>query len=101
MRTQVFELQLPLDDGASGELARKRLAHLRAISGVDENALLRLARAFPSLRSIYAARDEELERVVGTVAAARIRWFLDAPIDTALAGASLQPAVIRAMPTAA
>jgi ERCC4-type nuclease len=99
MRNQAFELQLPLDDGASGEMARNRLAHLRAVGGVDDDVVLRLVRAFPSLRSIYSAREDELERVVGSVAAARIRWFLDAPLDTGLA--PLRAAKIRSMPAAA
>src|ERR1700694_663217 len=38
-----------------------------------------------SLRAIYAATEAELAGVVGAVAAARIRWFLDAPLDTRLA----------------
>jgi hypothetical protein len=29
---------------------------------------------------VYAASEERLREVVGTVAAARIRWFLDAPL---------------------
>lgn len=100
MPRHTFELSLPLDDGAGGELARKRVEHLRGVSGMDEGLLLRLARAFPSLRAIYSASDEELERVVGTVAASRIRWFLDAPLDTALAGAP-QRSPVHSMPTAA
>jgi len=86
MPNATFELQLPLDDGSAGELAGRRLGHLRAVAGVDEELIARLVRAFPSLRAIYSAREAELGRVVGSVAAARIRWFLDAPLDTALAG---------------
>jgi hypothetical protein len=59
MRSRPYELQLPFDDGA--------------VTG------------FPSLRDIYAASEAELASVVGAVAAARIRWFLDAPLDTRLA----------------
>jgi hypothetical protein len=29
---------------------------------------------------VYAASEERLREVVGIVAAARIRWFLDAPL---------------------
>jgi ERCC4-type nuclease len=79
-----FELQLPLDDGSLSRLARKRLQHLGQVEGVDEEALVRLSRAFRSLRAVYAAPEAELARVVGDVSAARIRWFLDAPLDTAL-----------------
>lgn len=100
MRNQAFELLLPLGDGASGELARNRLDHLRAVTGIDDELVLRLTRAFPSLRSIYAARGEDLARVVGSVAAARIRWFLDAPLDTALAVPPRAEGV-RSMPNAA
>lgn len=85
MRTRPFELQLPLDDGAAGGLARQRIDHLRALGGVDGPALVRLARAFPSLGAIYTASEAELAGVVGPVTAARIRWFLDAPLDTRLA----------------
>jgi len=82
---QPYELQLPLDDGAAGELARSRIDHLRGVSGVSASMLARLARAFPTLRAIYNASEADLARVAGPVAAARIRWFLDAPIDTRLA----------------
>ena len=84
MRVRPFELQLPLDDGAAGALARQRIDHLRGVSGVDGPAFARLARAFPSLGAIYAASEAELAGVVGPVSAARIRWFLDAPLDTRL-----------------
>jgi len=84
MRTRPFELQLPLDDGAAGALARQRIEHLRAMGGVDAPAFARLARAFPSLGAVYAASEAELAAVVGPVTAARIRWFLDAPLDTRL-----------------
>ena len=108
---QPYELQLPLDDGAAGELARSRIDHLRGVSGVNAAMLVRLARAFPTLRAIYSASEAELARVAGPVAAARIRWFLDAPIDTRLAAElSVVPAqphvntpkvAARVMPTAA
>jgi len=84
MRIPPFELQLPIDDGESGQLAQQRVDHVRAVPGVEPDALTKLGRAFPSLRAIYSAREEELARVVGPIAAARVRWFLDAPIDTAL-----------------
>jgi ERCC4-type nuclease len=108
---QPYELQLPLDDGAAGELARSRIDHLRGVSGVSAPMLARLARAFPTLRAIYSASEADLARVAGPVAAARIRWFLDAPIDTRLAAevtvAQPRPHVdvakvaARIMPTAA
>jgi len=84
-----FELQLPLDDGAAGALARQRVDHLDGLNGVDPPTAARIARAFPSLAAIYSASEIELARVVGAVAAARIRWFLDAPIDTRLVTAAL------------
>jgi ERCC4-type nuclease len=108
---QPYELQLPLDDGGAGELARLRIDHLRGVSGVSASMLARLARAFPTLRAIYSASEADLSRVAGPVAAARIRWFLDAPIDTRLAAEfSVAPArahvnatkvAARIMPTAA
>jgi len=85
MATPVIELDLPFGDVAHGELARRRIEHLREVPGVDEQTLARLARTFASLRAIYAASDSELEKAVGTVTAARIRWFLDAPLDSGLA----------------
>jgi ERCC4-type nuclease len=91
MRTRSYELQLPLDDGTASALARDRLAHLRAVNGVDGDVLVRLARAFHSLGEIYAAPEQELARVIGAVVAARIRWFLDAPLDTRLASAAETP----------
>jgi hypothetical protein len=45
---------------------------------------------------MYAASEEELGRVVGPIAAARIRWFLDAPLATSLA-----PRHLRALAEAA
>jgi ERCC4-type nuclease len=108
---QPYELQLPLDDGAAGELARSRIDHLRGVSGVSASMLARLARAFPTLRAIYSASEADLARVAGPVAAARIRWFLDAPIDTRLAAelavgpprayVNAAKAVATIMPTAA
>jgi ERCC4-type nuclease len=97
---RAFELQLPLDDGSLSRLARKRLHHLAEVEGVDEAALVRLARAFRSLRAVYAAPEAELARVVGDVSAARIRWFLDAPLDTALVKPPV-PSAPASMPTAA
>ena len=85
MRSRPYELQLPLDDGPVTGLARQRIDHLRALGGVEPSELVRLARGFPSLRAIYAATEAELASVVSAVAAARIRWFLDAPLDTRLA----------------
>lgn len=93
-----LELLLPLDDGAAGALAHQRVDHLRAVSGVDDATLVRLGRSFPSLGAIYAATEAELAAAVGPVAAARIRWFLDAPLDTRLLRSALaaQTPAVRA-----
>jgi len=91
MRYRPYEPQLPLDDGTAGALARQRVEHLSSVNGVDAAILERLVRAFPSLTAIYSASEEELARAVGPVAAARIRWFLDAPLESRLA-AALRPA---------
>jgi hypothetical protein len=85
MPIRTIELQLPLDAGEAGSLARRRVSHLAAVDGLEPAAFVKLIRSFPSLRAIYAASEPELARLVGPVAAARIRWFLDAPLDTALA----------------
>ncbi len=94
MHLHPYELQLPLDDGDAGELARLRIDHLARVAGVEGSALPRLARAFPSLRAIYAATESDLAAVVGAVAAARVRWFLDAPLDTRLA---VEPHDVRSL----
>ena len=87
------ELLLPLGEAAgSGELTTRRWQHLMTVAGIDAASAQRLARAFPSLAAVYAADEEQLLRVVGPVVASRIRWFLDAPLDT---GVSLT-AVTRA-----
>ena len=82
MVARVTELELPLGDGPAGELARGRVEHLRRIVGEDPAVLLRLLAAFPSLGTIYSASESELAQVVGPIAAARMRWFLDAPLGT-------------------
>lgn len=80
-----MELLLPLGDAsAPGELTHRRWHHLMTVAGIDARSAQRLARAFPSLAAVYAAREEELARVVGPVVASRIRWFLDAPLDAGL-----------------
>ena len=91
-----LELLLPLDDGAAGALARQRIDHLRGLAGIDDGTLVRLGRAFASLSAIYAASEEQLAAIVGSVGAARMRWFLDAPLDT-----RLLPAAASAPPTPA
>lgn len=91
-----LDLLLPLDDGAAGALARQRVDHLRGLAGIDEGTLVRLGRTFPSLHAIYAASEQQLAAIVGSVAAARIRWFLDAPLDT-----RLLPAISASQPTPA
>jgi len=85
MPTRTIELQLPLDTEEAGSLARRRVGHLASLDGVEPDALVKLVRSYPSLRAIYNAPEADLARVVGPVAAARIRWFLDAPLDSALA----------------
>ncbi|MHB8717817.1 MAG: hypothetical protein ACYDAC_02845 [Candidatus Dormibacteria bacterium] len=82
MRTSPNELLLPLADATSGELTTRRWEHLTAVAGVDARSAERLARAFPTLGAIYRASEEDLVRAVGPVVASRLRWFLDAPIDT-------------------
>ncbi|HYA01448.1 MAG TPA: hypothetical protein VEK76_14035 [Candidatus Binatia bacterium] len=83
MKEGVTELELPLG-GTSGELARGRVEHLRRIIGDDPTTILRLVAAFRTLGAVYAASEAELARVVGPISAARIRWFLDAPLATSL-----------------
>jgi ERCC4-type nuclease len=79
------ELLLPLGDASSsGELTTRRWHHLLTVAGIDAAAAQRLGRAFPSLAAVYAADEEKLVKVVGPVVASRIRWFLDAPLDTGL-----------------
>lgn len=79
-----MELELPLGDGPSGELAWRRVEHLRRIVGEDQGALLRLVAAYRSLGAIYSASEQELATVVGPIVAARMRWFLDAPLTARL-----------------
>jgi ERCC4-type nuclease len=81
-----IEMDLPLDglEPASArdedEVRTRRRGHLIEVPGVDAATAARLLGAFPTLGSIYAASEEKLSEVVGSVAAARIRWFLDAPL---------------------
>ena len=95
MIARAIELDLPLGDQPSFEDAvagRGRHHHLTAVPGVDEAAAARLARAFPTLGAVYAADLDRLTAVVGPVAAARIRWFLDAPLsEAALPGRRRRP----------
>jgi hypothetical protein len=91
MPIRTIELQLPLDADEAGSLARQRVQHLAAVDGLEPAAFVRLVRSFPSLRAIYAAPEAELARIIGPVAAARMRWFIDAPLDTALARESSGP----------
>ena len=78
------ELELPLGDNDNTELAAMRLRHLAALPGIEPRTLARLARAFTSLSAVYGASEAQLSKVIGPVAAARIRWFLDAPLPTGL-----------------
>jgi hypothetical protein len=85
MSTTPMELLLPLGDASvPDELTTRRWQHLMTIAGIDAGSAQRLARAFPSLAAVYAAGEEQLVRVVGPVVASRMRWFLDAPLDTGL-----------------
>ncbi len=78
------ELLLPLGESSAGELTTRRWHHLMTVAGIDARSAQRLARAFPSLAAVYAADENQLVKVVGPVVASRIRWFLDAPLDTGL-----------------
>lgn len=85
MQPPPIELDLPLDLGpgttpAADEVRARRLGHLMELPGMDEATATRLLAAFPTLGAVYAASEERLEELVGSVAAARIRWFLDAPL---------------------
>jgi ERCC4-type nuclease len=85
MSTTPMELLLPLGDtSGAGELTTRRWQHLMTVAGIDAGSAQRLARAFPSLAAVYRADEEALVKVVGPVVASRIRWFLDAPLDTGL-----------------
>jgi len=90
MRGIPIELELPLGDSDAGDLARSRLQHLAQVAGMDAQAVMRLSRVFPSLAHVYSASEAELKGVVGSVSAARIRWFLDAPLNTGVALSDLQ-----------
>lgn len=83
MVPRAIELDLPLGEPLEAVAGVDRAAHLLGIPGVDPVIGARLARAFPSLAAVYAAGEERLAAAVGPVAAARIRWFLDAPISRA------------------
>lgn len=90
MVPRAIELDLPLGGAAAtpasaadGVAGPGHAAHLIAVPGVDEQTAARLLRAFPSLAAVYAAERARLAEVVGPVAAARIRWFLDAPVSAA------------------
>jgi len=83
MASLPIELDLPLGDPDDGRLGDRRLSHLAALPGVDQLAAAHLARSFPSLAALYGATEERLAAVVGPVAAARIRWFLDGPVRPA------------------
>jgi ERCC4-type nuclease len=85
MSTATVELDLPLGDPEVDELASLRQRHLLSLPGVDHLTVARLTRAFPSLASVYSAPEERLSAIVGPVAAARIRWFLDAPLHSGAA----------------
>ena len=78
-----IELDLPLTEPEDGQLEPRRLHHLEALPGVDGLAAARLSHCFPTLAALYGAPEEKLASVVGPVAAARIRWFLDGPLRPA------------------
>ncbi|MDB5068423.1 MAG: hypothetical protein JWM18_4857 [Chloroflexi bacterium] len=76
-------MDLPFDSGPApvdDEVRARRRDHLTELPGIDKATAARLVGAFPTLGSVYAASEERLREVVGSVAAARIRWFLDAPL---------------------
>lgn len=75
-----IELDLPLGDTEETELETRRHRHLTSLPGVDDSVVTRLERAFPTLAALYSAPEDRLAEVTGPVAAARIRWFLDAPL---------------------
>jgi ERCC4-type nuclease len=78
-----IEMDLPFDSGPApvdDEVRARRRDHLTELPGIDKATAARLVGAFPTLGSVYAASEERLREVVGSVAAARIRWFLDAPL---------------------
>jgi hypothetical protein len=79
---EIKALELPLNTSDAPPLAGRRVDHLLAACGGDEAAATRLGRAFPSLAAVYRAGSDELAAVVGPVLAARLRWFLDAPMAT-------------------
>ena len=70
-------------------LTTRRWQHLMNVAGIDPASAQRLARAFPSLAAVYKADEEQLLKVVGPVVASRIRWFLDAPLDTGLSAVAV------------
>jgi len=82
MRSLAVELDLPLGPAEDDPAGPQRHAHLLGLPGLDEAAAIRLTRAFPSLAAVYAASEEHLAAVIGPVGAARVRWFLDAPLST-------------------
>lgn len=84
MIPRAIELDLPLEEPPAFDAdvaGEDRHHHLTAIPGIDEALAARLSRTFPTLGAVYAASEERLAAVAGPVAAARIRWFLDAPIS--------------------
>lgn len=83
-RSSVLELDLPFTETVEGDLQLSRHRHLLGVPGLDEAAATRLEAAFPSLAALYAAPEEQLAAVVGPVTAARLRWFLDAPLRPGL-----------------
>jgi ERCC4-type nuclease len=99
MQLPPIELDLPFDEPRprpqpqtpaqpqDDEVRRRRRGHLMEVPGMDEATAARLLTSFPTLGAVYAASEERLREVVGSVAAARIRWFLDAPL-----GLSTRPA---------
>ncbi|HET9051186.1 MAG TPA: hypothetical protein VFO60_05745 [Candidatus Dormibacteraeota bacterium] len=84
MIRSAIELDLPLGEPMrESDRGDDRLGHLAAIPGVDAATADRLVRTFPSLGAVYAAPEARLREAVGPVAAARLRWFLDAPLSAA------------------
>ena len=89
-----IEMSLPFDaapEPGDDEVRLRRRAHLLGLPGIDDATAARLLGIFPTLGAVYAASEERLREVVGAVAAARIRWFLDAPLGLPAAPPARRP----------
>ena len=85
MKSPLLELELPLGEPAAPaetDLGEQRLEQLRVALGSASVPDV-LLRHFGTLREVYAAPPEQIERLVGAIHAARLAWFLDAPFRPA------------------